>query len=276
MRRKVLLGERFGKLEVIDYLPDHLTKSGERVQKILVKCDCGRIKELGAKGLLQGRTQCWYCSHKKDIKYRVGDRYDKVVIKKFFREEKANKRMAVCQCDCGKETIIFVGLFNRGKVHNCGCSPANNYKGCGNLSGLYFYSLRSGAERRNISFEVTKEQLWELLLKQNKKCALTGLPIELCIRNKSDSTASLDRIDSKKGYTLNNVQWVHKDINRMKQNLDQNRFLNLCIAVHNYQKGISNEDISQEVPISRPRFQKGRKPVCIDYIETFPVGMTPS
>ena len=44
----------------------------------------------------------------------------------------------------------------------------------------------------------------------------------------SNLTASLDRIDSSLGYVKNNVQWVHKDINKMKQELNENYFKNLC------------------------------------------------
>ena len=74
--------------------------------------------------------------------------------------------------------------------------------------------------------------MWDLFIKQNKKCALSGLDIEFSRKLKDGTTtASLDRIDSSKGYIQNNVQWVHKDINRIKQNLDQEKFIELCKMV---------------------------------------------
>jgi hypothetical protein len=78
-------------------------------------------------------------------------------------------------------------------------------------------------------------QLWDLYLKQERICALTGLPIKLGTVN--EISASLDRIDSTRGYTLDNVQWVHKDINRMKGDLTPERFLELCqlVAAKNHQ-----------------------------------------
>ena len=51
----------------------------------------------------------------------------------------------------------------------------------------------------------------------------------MCIRK----TASLDRIDSNKGYTKDNVQFVHKDINWMKQDFEQNKFIEYCKKVAN-------------------------------------------
>ena len=41
-------------------------------------------------------------------------------------------------------------------------------------------------------------------------------------------TASIDRIDSSKGYERGNVQFVHKDINAMKWNLSLAKFMEYC------------------------------------------------
>lgn len=73
---------------------------------------------------------------------------------------------------------------------------------------------------------------YKINLKQNKKCVLSG--IELCfpkvsgIKSKTLITASLDRIDSSKGYVIGNVQWIHKTINTMKMDLADSEFIKLC------------------------------------------------
>jgi hypothetical protein len=71
-----------------------------------------------------------------------------------------------------------------------------------------------------MTINITLEYIWDLLLEQNRKCALTGLPLTFAKDyNKStlDQTASLDRIDSSVGYIIGNVQWVHKEINKIKR-----------------------------------------------------------
>jgi len=50
------------------------------------------------------------------------------------------------------------------------------------------------------------------------------------------NTASLDRIDSTKGYTIDNVQWVHTIVNRMKWNTDENEFIKWCDDIYEYNK----------------------------------------
>jgi hypothetical protein len=118
----------------------------------------------------------------------------------------------------------------------------NRWRGTKDISGHYFACIKNGAKKRNITICITIEFLQELLEKQQYKCVVSGLPISMSRSCKkkhstySEQTASLDRIDSSKGYLSNNVQWVHKDINRMKQNFSEARFLELCklVAKNNY------------------------------------------
>jgi len=44
-------------------------------------------------------------------------------------------------------------------------------------------------------------------------------------------TASLDRIDSSKGYVLDNVQWVHKRVNFLKRDYSEKELLFWCNAI---------------------------------------------
>lgn len=100
----------------------------------------------------------------------------------------------------------------------------------------YFWSsLISNAQRRNIEIDIDCEYIWRLFLKQNKKCALTGWDIKInqkCSRN----TASLDRIDSSKGYIEGNVQWLHKIVNKNKMDSKEIDFYKLCKDLYNYRK----------------------------------------
>ena len=44
-------------------------------------------------------------------------------------------------------------------------------------------------------------------------------------------TASLDRIDSEKGYVAGNVHWVHKTVNKMKMEFSVDDFVSVCKEV---------------------------------------------
>jgi len=138
-----------------------------------------------------------------------------------------------CRCDCscgGTIKEIRGGTLRNGEHISCG--KHKGWKGHEQLSGSYFGHLRSSASRRKLSWNLSKEFLWKLFLKQTRRCALSDVEIILSrtwARSEDKTqTASLDRIDSSKGYEEDNVQWVHKMINKMKQNLSQPEFINWC------------------------------------------------
>jgi hypothetical protein len=110
-----------------------------------------------------------------------------------------------------------------------------NWKGFGNIGSEFFSLIRGSAEKRKLIFKITIEEVWNLFLKQNRKCALTGLELVFGNYKKGEErTASLDRIDSSIGYEINNLQWVHKNINRMKLWHSNNQFIEYCRLVDNH------------------------------------------
>ena len=88
------------------------------------------------------------------------------------------------------------------------------------------YFERKG-RKRAIPGDITIQQVHELWEKQSRKCALSGIEIGFYDCGKNHS-CSIDRIDSSKEYTLDNIQLVHKDVNLMKNKFSQEYFLETC------------------------------------------------
>jgi hypothetical protein len=110
------------------------------------------------------------------------------------------------------------------------------------FSGRYWKGVINGAKQRNIDFCITKEFAYNLFLKQSGRCAISGVEIFLLWDSYEDiggRTASLDRINSLGHYTEDNVQWVHKDINNMKQSYSQKYFIDWCKIVAIFNKETS-------------------------------------
>jgi hypothetical protein len=109
------------------------------------------------------------------------------------------------------------------------------WDGYGEISGRFWTDIKTKAESRKITFAITIKQAWDLFEKQKARCALTGLPISIKCgwKNYRDKTGSLDRIDSEKGYIKDNIQWVHKDVNIMKNAFSIERFVEICKLVAN-------------------------------------------
>ena len=139
----------------------------------------------------------------------------------------------LCNCVCGNSRIVRSSELLRGDTKSCGCGNkfenSHRYKGVGKLAQSKFSHIEWGAKKRGVEFDITKEYAWELYQEQNGRCYYTNLEIELKPRNSvGGMTASLDRIDSSKGYIIGNIVWVHKDVNLMKNIFSEEYFLTLC------------------------------------------------
>lgn len=135
----------------------------------------------------------------------------------------------LCKCSCGNEVKVPTSRLKNGRTKSCGCyrkrKRNHKWKGYCDISGSRISEIRLRARKKKMDFDIDAKFLWELILKQKYLCAISKLKISL------DKNASVDRIDSSKGYTKDNVWWVHKDINKMKMDLPMDRFLELCDTV---------------------------------------------
>ena len=178
----------------------------------------------------------------------VGQKFCMLSVIKDAGSSKTGLALWECKCDCGNLIVISGYYLRTGRRKSCGCrnfrrrgSENPKWSGHEEISGSYWHSIKSGAISRNLKMEVSIKQAWNKFLEQEKKCALTGLELQMCKshvekRHANTQTASLDRIDSSKGYVLGNIQLVHKDINRIKMDLDTGYFVELCRKVVNYAK----------------------------------------
>lgn len=181
-----------------------------------------------------------------------GKCYGKVLVIKVYR--KNSRYFALCKClICNK---IFKcrldALTNNGQI-SCGCDQYKSneknklWKGFGEISSTQFARIKTGARYRNqkgrvLIFDITIEYIWNLFLKQNRKCCLSGVELNFSTKAKlHDGNASLDRIDSSKGYVEGNVQWVHKDVNMMKQGMKDDEFIKWCETIYFYKKNSTND-----------------------------------
>jgi hypothetical protein len=142
---------------------------------------------------------------------------------------------------CGREYEARTGIL--AKQLSCRqCQPRfkgaehHSWRGCGQISHDLYTTYKHGALARNLDFTAPIEHLWEVFEQQEGKCCFTGEPLTFneTYHTKTNRTASLDRIDSKKGYEVGNLQWVHRDVNKLKKNFSNVRFLEICRKIATY------------------------------------------
>lgn len=175
------------------------------------------------------------------VSINIGDTFGRLTVKearpyhKIYGGKKVSRMKWACECECGNHTEVATDLLKTGNTRSCGClrketTKKRSFQGYEEIYGIYWNNLKRGALSRNLEFDISIQYVWEMFLNQKRKCKLTGLDIHFTqdILTSPCGTASLDRIDSSKGYIRGNVQWVHKDVNRMKNNLSEDYFISLC------------------------------------------------
>jgi hypothetical protein len=84
------------------------------------------------------------------------------------------------------------------------------------------------------AFDIDRNFINNLKESQNNKCAVSG--VELSWKHNSKNKVSIDRIDSSKGYTKDNVRLVTQQVNYAISNFEYSWFLDMCKNVVLYNK----------------------------------------
>jgi len=79
--------------------------------------------------------------------------------------------------------------------------------------------LKASAKKRNIDFDLTLTDLNNLTYPIT--CPILGIPLKVN-REQKDDSYSIDRIDSNKGYTIDNIIVISWKANRLKNNATSN------------------------------------------------------
>lgn len=200
-----------------------------------VRCDCGNLRTRTQSKIVNGTSKkCRSCLSTEQERFndysgmKIGV-WDVVAVD-HIGSEYVRRWRAICEC--GKEQVVTGTTLRNNPRAGCrSCILMRKSRSLGRI----WSQIVASARARDMEMTIDRDFAHDLLVSQNYRCALTGFPLEINISHKDylkyGNTASLDRIDSSRGYTPDNVQWVHKDVNQLKMDLTEDRLLELCKAV---------------------------------------------
>lgn len=115
---KDLVGQRFGKLVVLENLPSESKK--------LCKCDCGNTIKVLTYNLINGNTQSCGCFQKEraaesNLIDLTGKKFGKLTVKEKAANNIHGHIMWLCECDCGGIVIVEGNRLKKGTTSSCGC-----------------------------------------------------------------------------------------------------------------------------------------------------------
>ena len=235
-----MIGKKFGEWEIIEEI--HNPKSW------LCKCKCGYERSFKTSYLnTKKATCCDYCKQEEKLKANkkicekyLGSKHGTWTVLSYSGKNKHGSRQWLCKCICGKERIFPTSyLSGNGErsattCKNCELQNSELNNRIFHVPNRFWNKFTNVALRRNKLIQITKDQANEVYLRQNKKCFYTNLDLyftQFTTNFNRYTNASIDRIDSSKPYTLENIQWVHKKINMMKQKYSSDEFIAMCHLV---------------------------------------------
>lgn len=162
---------------------------------------------------------------------------------------KTNRLLYRCICSCGTPLLIRPSEFNTCKPQlRCNeCQKKHMQKTMGkgskDIHGRYLSRIKNRARRDNISCSLTIEDLQLQWDKQKGICSLSGIELTTYKTGKQRTqknchNASVDRVDSKKGYEVGNIEWIHKKLQEMKLDKDKKEFIRDCKEVAEYASSV--------------------------------------
>ena len=229
-----LIGSIFTHLSVTG-LSEQKNKRGSYNTVCVCLCDCGKETLVKPCNLISGRKKSCGCRMLKDL---TGSKFASFTV---IGEDVGNRsqgRMWLCRCECGIIRSYASSQVRSKKITSClDCynKAISKFEPVGEITRGHWSRISRNAELRGLPLEASCQFAWNLFLKQDRRCALSGEPLVFCSSARgSGNTASLDRIDSCLGYTETNIQWVHKEINTIKSNLSDSEFIQWCKKVSDW------------------------------------------
>lgn len=181
-------------------------------------------------------------SHIKDIS---GKQFGRLTAIKRFGN-KRNLTHWICLCSCGKETLVSLPNLQSGTTKSCGCLKRELQRkeiGYAAFNQL-FLSYKGAARRRNLLFFLSKEQFKNLTQMNCHYCNQEPSCIKhpnFHAKNEWKEKSSyiyngIDRKDNTQGYNLINCVACCKICNYIKNDLNEEHFLDKIKTIYEHKK----------------------------------------
>jgi hypothetical protein len=147
------------------------------------------------------------------LNIQIGDKFNYLTVIGFDRQkDKRKRKVCVCECECGGIIRREPSDLFHNKVKSCGCIR----KKANGLSHTIEYRLwkssKTRAEKKGWDFDI---ELSDIKIPQI--CPLLKISlVRHSTRDRHYNAPSLDRIDSTKGYTKDNVWVISHRANQIK------------------------------------------------------------
>lgn len=189
------------------------------------------------------------------FKDRTGDVHGRLTVVSHAGKDHRSKHLWLCLCDCGNEKVIVSDNLSSGKSNSCGCLKAEVLARSGNQYGVHKdrekallkvqYSHLKRRDKNKGFCDTISLETFSLLAKS--PCKYCGLEHSKEIEDRLNESKKqkrlsdhilkcngIDRVDSSKGYTVENSVPCCKFCNTAKSTMSENEFCNWIKRVYEF------------------------------------------
>lgn len=225
-----LIGESFGKWKVIGY---------KTAAKRTCQCECGTVSVLRTDTINRTSPKaCRKCSQVRKTIFEGNGNYGEWLVLDRKIIYKKDKDLVLCKCKCGKKQYIEIRNLLNGLSTGCRSCALKKEDGWAALTKIICH-YKAGARNRNIEWGLNNDEVKKII---SSNCHYTGLPPSTICTSKGGSSIlynGIDRLDSKKGYFLENCVPCNSTVNKMKMALPYSEFINYCALITEHMKNKS-------------------------------------
>lgn len=191
------------------------------------RCDCGKTATVLADLLRSGMTRS--CGCLRGPINEVGNRYGKLVVE--YEDGRADGvALWHCRCDCGQYTTTRAPSLRNGSTRSCGCINVARLRARQiprriRAMNIAFNTMKQNARGRDLQWQLPDDVVEHLCAQD---CHYCGSPPSNFGRTDLQGVYrynGLDRVDSARGYSVDNVVPCCIVCNRAKSDLPLAEFL---------------------------------------------------
>lgn len=176
-----------------------------------------------------------------------GDRFERLVVIEFSHNDKRHRRHYIVKCDCGNTKTVQGTLLRSGNTRSCGClaREAKKAKTLPENRGVInqiILQYKRHAKDRSIDFDLSYETVDRLVRGRCHYCGVVGGNLKKT-KNLKDGFRhnGIDRVDSSKNYTEDNVVSCCGVCNIAKRDMSHDEFIGLAKRIANYQIAMASQ-----------------------------------
>lgn len=189
------------------------------------------------------------------FKDRTGDKHGRLTVISHSGKDHRNKHLWLCLCECGNEKVVVSDNLSSGKSNSCGCLKSEFLARKGNQYGLYedrevallkvqYSHLKRRNKLKSFSDVISFDEFCKI---SKSPCKYCGLEYSKEIEDRLNESKKqkrlsdhvlkcngIDRVDSSKGYTVENSVSCCKYCNTAKNTMTESEFYTWIKRVYEF------------------------------------------